>query len=436
MTLSPDQKKLERLEKENVRLKRAIEELSVLNEISTAINSTMTKDAIVDLVVQKCMRHLKVEQAAVQLLDPKEEEEAQQLKTMVRHVDISDSQILPFRLNTELTGWMLIHQEPLLVNDFAADERFGKYIDNDLSIKSLLSVPLVIKGHMIGLLTAFNKHADNGFDREDQRLLSIIATQSAHVIENARLLEEEKALMRIREEVRMAHDIQSNLLPAEAPQIEGYDIAGFSIPAREVGGDLFDFIPLNEEELAFSLGDVTGKGFPAAMLMANTHAAIRSQTLALDKIDLSIGRANNLMCQSTGSGKFVTLFFGVFNSEKHTLNFCNAGHDDPILISPEGEISRLKTGGIVLGFMPNYQFSEEEIPISKGTRLVISSDGITEAMNDKEEEFGEERLQELILENRNKSSQELIDLVFAAVKLHSTGVPQSDDMTMVVVTRE
>lgn len=427
--------KLAALEKENARLKRAIEELSVLNELSTAINSTMTINGVVDLVVQKCVQHLKVEQAAVMLLDAASESEAQQFKTMIRHAELSTSRILPYRLDTELTGWMLKYQTPLLVNDLSTDERFGKYADGKLPIRSLLSVPLMMKGEMIGMLTAFNKNSPEGFTTDEQRLLSIIATQSAQVIENARLLEEEKALLRMREEMRMAHDIQMNLLPGEAPEIPGYDIAGFSIPAREVGGDYYDFIPLDNQKLAFCLGDVTGKGIPAAMLMANTHAAIRGQTLSPKNASECINNANALMFQSTGTGKFVTLFFGILDAENHTLSFCNAGHDEPLLVSGD-EITRLKTGGVVLGFVPQYPFAEESIDFPKGSRLIIYSDGITEAMNQDNAEFGETRLQKIIMGNAQLSPRALIQKIIESVQTHSDGVPQSDDMTMVVIQRK
>jgi sigma-B regulation protein RsbU (phosphoserine phosphatase) len=435
MSTSQESAQILRLEQENQRLRRALEELAVLNEIATAISSTLTLDQIVDLMVQKSVKHLKVEQAAVMLLDEQKQENP--FQTMVRRAD-SSNEILPFRLNTQLTGWMLKHQKPLLVNDFQNDDRFKGLAGVDFSIRSLLSVPLISKGRMIGIINVFNKKAEEGFTSEDQRLLSIIGTQSAQVLENARLLEEEKTLMVMQEEMRMATEIQINLLPKEQPLCSGYDIAGKSIPAKEVGGDYYDFIQIagNKNCLAFCLGDVTGKGLPAAMLMSNIQATIRNQTLVENPPNDCMKHANTLMFHSTGLGKFITLFYGILDTQQHTLTYSNAGHDSPFLFSDSAEPTRLEIGGVVLGFVPQYSYSEETIPINPGSRLVLYSDGITEAKNELDEEFGEERLQRVITENCTLSSEELIDKIIASVKEYAGKTPQGDDMTIVIVTRK
>lgn len=435
MSTAHDAAQVMRLEQENQRLRRALEELAVLNEIATAISSTLTLNQIVELMVQKSVKHLKVEQAAVMLLDEQKIENP--FQTMVRRGDTS-SEILPFRLNTQLTGWMLKNQRPLIVNDFQKDERFKGLQGEHFPIHSLLSVPLTSKGRMIGIINVFNKKAEGGFGPEDQRLLAIIGSQSAQVLENARLLEEEKKLIVMREEMRMATDIQINLMPKEQPVYDGYDIAGKSIPAKEVGGDYYDFIPLKGDpyRLAFCLGDVTGKGLPAALLMSNIQATVRSQTLMTDSPKDSMVNANTLMFQSTDSGKFITMFYGILDTRQHTLTYCNAGHDNPFLFSANPEPTRLDKGGVVLGFVPQYPYVEESIVLAPGDRLVIYSDGVTEAKNEADEEFGEERLQQLILQNKNLSASELTDKIISAVMEFAGSVPQGDDITVVVAGRK
>ncbi len=425
--------KLIQLEEENARLKRAVEELSVLNEIATTINSTLTVNRMVDLIVQKCVKHLNVEQAAVQLLEKHQEEEL--FQTMVRHADTSGG-FLPIRLDTEITGWMLHNKKPLIVNDFAADERFQRLADEKMAVRSLLSVPLLVKGNMIGILNTVNKKSADGFSQEDQRLLSIIATQSAQVLENARLLEEEQALIRFREEMRMASDIQQNLLPKKQPDLNGYDIAGRSLPAKDVGGDYYDFITMDDGHLAFCLGDVTGKGLPAAMLMANIQATIRSQALMNTAPREAIRHANLLMYQSTALNKFVTMFYGILNIEDHSMTVCNAGHDQPYMVHENGITGRLPANGVVLGFVPQFDYTDTRIELQSGARLIIYSDGVTEAMNDAEEEFGEERLEKMILENRDLGSAALIEKIYNAVQAHAGSGNYTDDMTMVIITRK
>jgi len=186
---------------------------------------------------------------------------------------------------------------------------------------------------MVGLITAFNKKVAEGYSNDDQRLLSIIATQSAQVIENARLLEEEQALMQMQKEMQMAYDIQVNLLPKTPPILTGFDLAGISIPAQIVGGDYFDFIPVEENRLAICLGDVSGKGLPAALLMANLQATIRGQTLLKPLPKDCLNRSNKLLYQSTDRQKFATLFYGILDSENHQLCYSNAEHNRPFLFS-------------------------------------------------------------------------------------------------------
>ena len=325
-----------------------------------------------------------------------------------------------------------------MINDLRTDERFEGFVDENLPIRSLLSVPLMAKGKIIGLINAFNKKSPEGFDINDQRLLAIIATQSAQVLENARLLEEEQALLRMKEEIRTAHDIQVNLMPKAPPKFAGneYDIAGTSIPAKTVGGDYYDFIKMSDNRLAFGLGDVTGKGLPAALLMANVQATIRSQTLLANSAKDCMKNANKLMFESTTPGKFVTMFYGILDTQNHTLSYCNAGHDAPYLYIPGNSTQQLETGGTVLGFVPEYNYSEAITPFDPGSRLVLYSDGITEAMNAENEEFGEQRLQDVIAQNHQATSFELLEAVINSVKQHAGNTPQSDDVTLVIITRK
>lgn len=422
---------IEQLQAENLQLQRAVQELAIINEIATAINSTMTIEQIVQLMVQKCVKHMNVEQASVMLLEDSDPSKA--FHTMVRQSD-SRSEVLPYRLNNQLTGWMLKNKTPLIVNDLLSDPRFVKDESVQLSISSLLSVPLVSKGEMIGIITVFNKK--NGeFDNNDKRLLSIIATQSAQVIENARLLEEEQQLFIFQEELRTAAEIQNKLLPQEPPTIECFDIAGKSIPAKTVGGDYFDFMKTDYQQLMFCLADVTGKGLPAALLMANTQATIRGQAINISSPAKSVANANRLIHYNTGMGKFVTLFYGLLDCHKFQIKYCNAGHDHPMLFRNGKLHDRLTTGGLVLGFLPEYDYQEDVISLVPGDVLVIYSDGVTEAMNENEEEFGEDRLQEIVEKNYHLSATDMVEHIISEVRDHAGRVSQSDDITLLVIRR-
>lgn len=432
MNESSDIEKTSQLKEENLRLRQAVEELSVINEIATAISSTFSIEKIVDLMVQKCVKHLKVEQAAVMLLDEKGGEHP--FKTMIRKVDTS-GEMLPFRFNEQLTGWMLKNRKPLLINDFPNDDRFRTVSEGIFPITSLLSVPLMLKGRMIGLLTAFNKKAEGKFNIEDQRLFSIIAAQSAQVIENARLYEEEQELMKINEQVRLASEIQTGLLPKESPQIKGYDIAGASYPAQIVGGDYFDFISVDEKQWAICLGDVCGKGLPAAMLMANLQATIRGHAFIDSSPKLCLQRANHLLHHSTDSNKFATMVFGILEADKDRFVYANAGHNRPMHFSLKKEPVYLETAGIALSFLEHFTYDQGTVVFQPDDVLVIFSDGIPEAINNKEEEYGEKRMLDLISRYLTVSSFELIQKIVQDVQTYVGDTPQFDDMTLVVIKK-
>ena len=201
--------RIQRLESDNERLKRAVQELSILNDVALAVSSTLELNEVVDLIVQKSVKHLGVEQCAVLLLDTQEQEGP--LRTMIRRAQ-SEYSGVPYRLGDQITGWMLKNQQSLIVNDLATDSRFRVGGDAG-TMRSLLCAPLRLKGRMIGVLSVFNKRGGKSFTEGDSRLLTIIGAQSAQVIENARLYEEEQVLARIEQELNTARSIQQRLLP-------------------------------------------------------------------------------------------------------------------------------------------------------------------------------------------------------------------------------
>ncbi|MEN8223475.1 MAG: GAF domain-containing SpoIIE family protein phosphatase [Acidobacteriota bacterium] len=420
------------LKEENLRLKRGIEELSVLNEIATAINSALSLDNILESITQKCRKHLKVEQVAVMLLDEQSKEKP--FQTMVRGWDEATG-VIPLRLDTQLTGWMLKNRKPLLINDLEGDKRFQKTSEDTDTIKSFLSVPLLCKNKMIGLISVFNKTIESGFNENDQRLLSIISSQSSQVIENARLLKEEQELIKVQQELQLAYEIQMNLLPDKSPEVDGYEIYGRSIPAKEVGGDYYDFIEAGNSKLAFCLGDISGKGMPAALLMSNLQASVRGQTLEKSNVKTCMEKINSMLFHNTPPEKFSTFFYGILDSKNHKITYSNAGHNYPFLINKKMEVIQLEEGDIVLGCMETFQFNENSINLDPGDLLLLYSDGITEAINENEDELGEEEMTKVVIENPGFSLEEMADQIFEKVKIHSGDNLQYDDMTLVLIKR-
>jgi sigma-B regulation protein RsbU (phosphoserine phosphatase) len=371
------------------------------------------------------------EQGVITLVEQQPDEPG---KTLVRCM-VTSAEQQPFHIDQCVMGWMYLNKKPLLVDNPQDDDRFTgtKW---DPSIGTLLSVPLLVASELKGILTVYNKKDAGGFTDEDQRLLAIIAAQSAQVVENARLREEERELMRVQNEIRVASEIQLALLPKTSPEISGYDIAGVSIPAQVIGGDYFDFIPVDEDRVAICLGDVSGKGLPAALLMANLQATIRGQTHTSHSPAQCLECANALLFRSTEPDKFATLFLGTLDTRKHELRCSSAGHERPFLLSRGRSPLRLEARGIILSFMEEFAYEEAVVSLNPGDMIVIFSDGITDAINDFEEPYGEERLAALLEDSREESASGVIDKIVLAVQQHAGECPQMDDMTLIVVKRE
>ena len=416
------------LEKEILKLQRAVGELSILNEIAVAISSKMKVEEITKLIISKCVKRIGVEQGAVTIL---KEDQAEPLKTFVRVMD-DKLENIPYRLGMSLTGWMLKNQKPLLINNINTDERFSGISLETGKIKSVLSVPLKVKNKMIGLISLFNKRGE-GFTPEDQRLLSIIAIQSAQTIENARLYEEERKLLALEEDLKIARHIQQSLLPKENPTIEGIEIFGLSIPAKQVGGDYYDFIQIDDYHLGIAIADVSGKGTPAALLMANLQAGLRGQALITPSVKDTVTKVNFMLSRFIDIDKFVTLFYGILDIENKTLTYTNAGHNFPFLLARDGNLRKLEKGGIILGMLDSFVYEEETVQLNPHDLMLLYTDGLTEAMNQRDEMFEEERLLRLLKDNQEISAEKLSQKIVDSVLSFQGNLPQGDDMTLVLV---
>jgi len=426
----------EPLKEEVQNLKRAVNELTILSDLAFAMGGSAEPQEIVETLVDRLMRAVSAEQAVVRLLDS-EEESDDAMKTNMRLVVTSADQSA-LQLDDSLLGWMYIHKEPLVINDPKNDDRF-RGVSWDDSIHSIMCVPLMVKSQLTGILTIYNKRDPGGFTENDERLLAIIAAQSAHLIENARLYQESLALEQMKEQQKNAFLIQRNLLPSASPEIDGYDIAGESTPALAVGGDYFDYIPRPNGTCAVCLGDVSGKGLPASLLMANLQATLRAHTISDISVDECVRRSNSAISENTNDEQFITLFYGELNSTTHEFAFCNAGHEHPLLFSKDGDPANpgtLESTGIALGIFDGVDYERKSVTLAPDDLVVIYSDGVTDATNEVEEPFGLERLLGAVERYRNGSSKDLIDGVFKEINDFAGKAAQFDDVTLIAVRRK
>jgi len=234
-------------------------------------------------------------------------------------------------------------------------------------------------------------------------------------------------------EMNIARNIQMELLPKSFPKLPGLDMFAFTVPARHVGGDCYDVIDIGEGRLAITIGDVSGKGTPAAILMANVQAAVRVLSESSVAAVELITRVNRLVHGYTEDGVFITFFYSVLDTRTGELTYVNAGHNPPCILRRDGSREYLDRGGLVIGVMPNSEYDVGRATLCEGDDLVLYTDGVTEAENLEEEMYGEERLEQLLTEHRHASAREIEEHVYTSVKGFAAGASQTDDLTMVIV---
>lgn len=417
------------LQEENDKLRRSLDELVILNELALEIGGKFDLQQILQMVVKRSIKAVHAEQGTITLIRAQPQNP---YHTLVR-IQQSTNHGQPFHLNEALLGWMHLNKLPLVIKDPNHDSRF-QGVSWDANIRSVMCVPLLIKSALIGILTVLNK-SDGEFSEEDTRLLTILASQSAQIIENIRLYEEEKNLLQMKEELRLASQIQCSLLPKSTPAIPGYDIAGYSKPAQVVGGDYFDFIQVDDRRLAVCVGDISGKGLPAALLMANLQATIRGQCLIDASPGICLARANNLLYQSMDPQKYATLFYCVLDFQNHTLEYSNAGQNWPCLISANGSTEFFNSSGMALSVIEKVEYKQVSVSINPGEFCVLYSDGVTEAVNADNEEYGMDRLLTCLRENSGLTAEKLVAAVIQSTECFSQNCPQWDDLTLVVIKR-
>ncbi len=420
-------------DRELERLRNAVAELSSLNQISSAINSSMSVDKISSIIVDKCLKHTNAAQGVVFLLEDKQEADGpDQFKTFVRTFDSRED--IPFHMNTSLAGWMVKNKQLLVINSPQEKHPLVGMNFEKLGINSVLAAPLLAQKGLIGVLALFNKRDQAGFTPTDKRFLGIVGTQCAQVVESARLYLQERNLVTLREELDVAKKIQQGFLPKNSQILDSTVCFGINIPAKEIGGDFFDIVPRSEDETFISIGDVVGKGVPAALLMANAQAVLRSQLQQGETTDFAhlASTLNYLICEFTSPSQFITGLFGSFNKRTRLFKFINAGHPLPLIAHNGKTLPQTIIPDIVFGVLPGIEFHQHELYLPENSVMILYTDGVSEAENVKGEQFGEPKVASVLIECANLSAKEICDNFVKKVAEFSGGAPQSDDLTIVV----
>lgn len=293
-----------------------------------------------------------------------------------------------------------------------------------------------VHGEIKGLLLICAKLSGAAFSPDDLHFIELLGNTAIAALENSRLFNEEIEKRLIESDLQVAKDIQRQLLPKNLPSLQNFDFAGVNISSKQVGGDYFDVVTLDDNRFLIAIADVSGKGIPAALIMANAQAALR----VLAPLNLPLpefaARINSVIYQNTQDDKFITFFCGILDVRTNKLTYINAGHNPPLLCRNDGQIEDLKTGGILLGiFDEPPPYDEGCVHFEAGDMLIMYTDGISEAMNEQSEEFGEERLRMLAGSMHDISADECVRRMIVAARNHAGSAPQSDDITLLIIHR-
>lgn len=337
-----------------------------------------------------------------------------------------------------IAGWVAKHQKPLLIEDCYRDPRFSPEFDrrSHFKTKSMICVPLVRKGQLLGVIQVINKKGPEVFQERDLTIFETLAAQCAIAIENARLIELQIESEALERELETAREIQQALLPAALPEYEDIEVAAQLIPAKQVGGDYYNILKISDSQSLFFIADVTGKGIPAALIVSTIYSCLNTylgmKQLGFDLLTLVDG-LNKVLLASTTADKFVTGWLGLYDHDSRKLVSVNAGHNPPFVFKQgQTEPLELQKGGMFLGAF-EMPYETEETQLHPGDVLVFFTDGVTEAWNEQGEEYEESRLTKVVHANRNRSATQILAMIQQDVDKHVGRAQQSDDFTCAVV---
>ncbi len=342
-----------------------------------------------------------------------------------------------FQISSAVRDRVLKEGSSVLVVDAQTDQAFRERASIvSQNVRSMMAVPLQAKDRVIGLIYLDSPNLVQPFTRDDLNLLTVMANVAAIRIEHARLVEVEQTERVLAKELDQAAQIQRGLLPRSAPSVPGLDLAGSTAACRTVGGDYYDFITYPDGRLAMLVGDVAGKGMPAALLMSSLQARVQALFEECENLAVRVTRLNKAIASNCPENRFITFFVCIIDPATGAVTYTNAGHNPPLVVRSSGGYETLGTGGIILGIMPKFVYQQAEARMEPGDILVLFSDGVTEAARPVvDEEFGEERLADLIRGHANESAEQIVKAVIEAVAQFTEGAPAADDITVVVAKR-
>jgi len=400
--------------------------LLLLNEIARELSSILNLDELLGRIAELLRRLIDYQMFSILLLDPSGEK-LQHRFSLRFHESIHLKNDIP--LGRGLVGAAAESKQAVLVPDVSKDPR---YVAANPETRSELAVPLIYKDKVIGVLDL--EHTRRGFFTEEhKRTITTLAAQIAIAIENAQLYEQiARQERRLERDLSLARELQMRLLPQARPKLAHLDVAAKFVPARAIGGDLYDFIPYSMSRLGLVIGDVSGKGAPAAIYAALVSGILRSHAPIEPGPSEMLSAVNLSLAERRIEAQFVSLIYAVWDDEHRTLTVSNSGLPRPIYVH-EGKNEVIEATGLPLGLFDEAEYDEFEFRMKPGDMFVFFSDGILDARNRNGELFGRGRVEKIVLECAGKSADCVVDSLFQAVAEHSAGMETFDDQTVVAI---
>ncbi len=399
----------------------------VTEEIARELTSILDPEKLRDSVVRILREEMLIEKVRLCL----KSENDQSLVLLPQPGDTSPE--MTYSINDSLTEEMVRRGRPALLEEYKSIEKESPLLDGLEKMGYQMIAPLINRGEIEGFIALSNKISGYNYNYEDITTLNILSNQLVVAMSNARLYQESLEKQRLEEELSLARQIQKDLLPKSLPSGEDFEIAAYSEPSRYVGGDFYDFLQTRRDTTGIVVADVSGKGIPAALMVSQIQAMLRSEVRNTDSLAKILKNVNFLMATTTSSEKFVTLFYADFDQRNHELHYVNAGHNYPIVIHTDGSHSFLTEGGLLIGAFPEASYKSDRISLSPGDLVFFYTDGVNEAFDRDGNQFGEDRLLELIKSLRDQSAREITEKVVDEIKEFSSGEIPQDDMTVVAL---
>ena len=403
------------LQKVNRQLDSRVQRLSSLFELSKEFGSFAESFRVVKLLVFSVLGQFLIQKYAVILLENDE-------------ADILDSKFDNEKLLSSIKRYELQKITDSIKKSVLMEKLSELY---ELGIE--LIVPMQLQSKTRGLILLGSRAGNRDFQNSDIEYIYSIGNLAIISLENNRLFLEALEKQKMEEDLLIARDIQRNLLPSTLPEYDKYDIAALNVSSKQVGGDYYDVIPIDDEKFFIAIADVSGKGVPASLMMANIQAFLQVICRQDLKIDKATAMINDLVTANSSEGRFITFFWGYINTKKNTLTYVNAGHNPPYIIRGD-KIIKLSQGGMIFGVMKTIvPYIFEEVELMKDDVIILYTDGVSEALNLEFEEYSEEKLEKVAKSLMNKSANEILNGIKEDVQIFTQGNLQSDDITMIVI---